>query len=632
MDSEGFPRAEEALRLLAAAVGSARLYPVGTAIPEEAVAKFAVRSNELTTLQGPLRYTVDPDGFRIGDTPIAPGQSQIVSLAEALHAMQVGQLVIAPGVTEEEARAFVLLGNSDPATIRQHGGPRSALVNSGVTHLAVIEVTLRASDELGLAGLDLTAAPLDDIAREVAIAADRRGEQALNGPAGDEMADAIAGLEEATRELALERVAMAMMRLDEATRERVLAWSLTADSLGRRMDGMLAAISRMRPAALARLLTLVAAQAQTEPSRLATALEMPPETEKLVAAMLAPTPNVEPDFGTTDTEYAAEIAAQLKAEDDDPEIDRQVALASPQLSSGRALSTAVAVSRNRPTEDAIAAIGEVLAQAALDGAFPTVREALRRLDEMATEPALSDAVVAARSSLADLAILRDVCRAPQNDADAAIAGEIVHAAGAVGAEALLDGYIRSAEPLRSLLRPVLRGSSESILGVARAWLRTADTQMAVAILRTLPLLGDRRAVPVIAEASSHLDEHVRFAAISSLASMPLPEAGQALIKALNHREPETQRFVVRELGRARVAAAVPQLSRALEDINYIGRTYETRKEIIRALELIATPEAEKALRGFAGRTLGLAKRSRELRAQALQAADKIAKSRGDDAS
>jgi hypothetical protein len=230
--------------------------------------------------------------------------------------------------------------------------------------------------------------------------------------------------------------------------------------------------------------------------------------------------------------------------------------------------------------------------------------------------------------LSDPEVLADVCRAPETDADAAIAGEILHAAGPAGAEALLDAYIRAGEPRRSLLKPVLRGMSELVLSVARPRMRSVDTQMTVAIVRVLPTLGDARAVPLIAEMIDHLDEQVRFAAVSSLASMRTPQAEAALIKALNHREPETQRHVVREIGNARVAAAVPALSRALQDINVFQRTYETRKDIIVALERIGTPEAEKALRAFAQRSIGLGRKTRELRNRAVHTADVLARNRG----
>lgn len=630
-EGDGYPRAEEALRLLAAAVGAARLYPPASALPREAVQRFTERANILSG-QGPLRFTVDPHGFRIGEAEVAPGQSQVVSLAEALHSMQVGQLVIAPGITEAETMQFVILGITDPAHIRHSGGPRAALVAAGVTHIAVIEVSLRASDESGLYGLDLTTAPLDEIAAEVAAAAERRAAQAAQGKADDEMAAVIGTLEAATREIAMERVAAAMMRLDEETRIRVLSMSLMADTEGTRMEGMLDAIARMKPAALARLLTLVAAQAGTEPQRVAGALKMPPETASLVAMLLAPTPSVDPDFGISAPQQAANLAAEMRTETDTTEIERQVAVAAPSLASGRALATAVAVSRSKLDSETVFAIGEVLPQAARDGAFTTVREALRRLDEIAQEPALADDVISARATLADPGVLSDVCRTPATDADAAIAGEILHAAGPLGAEALLECYIRSPEPAKSLLRPVLRGMSETVLGAARARLRTADTRTAIAITRTLPSLGDKRAIPLISSTlETSLDEKVRFAAASALASIPVPEATQALIKSIGHREPETQRYVVRELGRIKAASAVTPLSRAFDDISRLSPTYETRKEIISALRAIGTPEAEKVLRRLSGRITAWGRKSRELKNQAKRAVEELNSERGVDA-
>lgn len=626
-ERDGFPRAEESLRLLAAAVGSARLYPSSSALPLEAAEKFTERSNELTA-SGPLRFTVDPHGFRAGDVEVAAGQSQTVALAEALHAMQVGQVIVVPGVTLEETTQFVVVANTDPKEVRSSGGPRAALVNAGVSHLAVVEVSLRSSEEEGLLGLDPVTAPLDELAAEVAAAVERRGQAAAHGPADDEVSLSVSRLEEATRELAMERMASAILRLDEQTRMRVLGMSLQADTSGHRMEGMLGVIARMKPAALARLFTLVAAQVGTDPQRISGAVKLPPETAKMLAFLLAPTPDVDPEFERSTPDQAAELNQIMLAEEDTSDIERQVAVASPMLSSGRALSTATAVSRTRPDIDSVRSIGDVLPQATRDGSFEQVREALRRLDDLANDPALTEEASAARATLAEAKVLEDVCRVSVSDADAAIAGEILAAAGSTGAEVLLDNYIRMSEARRSLFHPVLRGMSEGVLGVARQRLRGSTVTTAAGILRVLPTLGDKRAVPVIAEMVNHLDEQVRFAAVSALASFQSPDASAALVRALNHREPETQRFAVREIGRARVGAAVPALSRALEDINVFQRTYETRKEIIRSLEQIGTKDAEKALRGFAARSIGLGRKTRELRAQAVRAADGIAKNRG----
>ncbi len=612
---------------MAAAVGAARLYPPASALPRQAREKFVERAVELTAA-GPIRFVVEPNGFRFVDTELAAGQSQVVALAESLHAIQVGQLVLAPDISAVETAAFVKLCLLDPAAVRRSGGARSLLVKAGVSHLAVIEISLRASEESGLLGIDLTSAPLDEIASHIEEAVDRRAESANAGAAEDVMAEAVNRLEAATRELAMERVSAAMMRLDEQTRMRVLGVALSSDAQGQRMDGMLQVISRMKPAALARLLTLMATKAQADPRRLAAALTLPPETAALLGMMLSSSPDIAPDFGMSTQSQAEEIAHIIATEHDEHDIERQLAIASPTLSAGRALATATAVSRVRLDVDTVKAIGEILPQAAKDGAFTTIREALRRLVEVEQDAALSDAVAEARTTLSDPAVLREVCRAPETDADAAIAGEILNSAGPAGAEALLSIYIHSDQSRRSLLGPVLRGMSEGILAVARPKMRTADTALTVAILRFLPSLGDARAVPLIAEMITSLDEQVRFAAVTALAAVHTPQSDAALVRAINHREPETQRHVVREIGKHQIESAVSGLSRALEDLNIFGRTYETRKDIIGALEQIATPEAEKALRGYAQRSFGVGRKTRELRSRAVRAAEMLATNRG----
>lgn len=627
LDHDAFPRAEEALRLLASAVGLARLYPEASNMPIEAAEKFTERANELTS-SAPLRFTVERDHFRIGDTVIAAGQSQVATLAETLHAMQVGQLILVPGFTLQETMALVAISNSDPAEIRAAGGARTALVNAGVSHMALIEVSLRPSEESGLLGLDPTVAPLDELAAGIAEAVERRAIEAKQGPAHDDVETSVSRLEAAVREIARERLAGALLQLDEATRVRILSLALHADSNGRRMDGMLAVIAKMKPAALCRLLKLTAMQAGVDPNRVAAALPLPPETAKMLAILLAP----EPEAAVGDVDEAAQHAEHLAremAEPHDPaDIERQVAVASASLSAARALSTSIAVSRNHPDTDTVRAMSDLLPRAAADGSFATVREALRRLDELAADPAIGPEIAAAKMTLAEPAVLADVCRVPVTDADAAIAGEILQAAGVAGAEALVDCYIRSGENRQSLMRPVLRTMSELILGVARERLRAAEPGRATAILRMLAALGDKRAVPVVADMLNHLEESVRFAAVKALGSMQSPEAAAALARAVNHREPETQRCAVKEIGERRVASAVPALSRALEDINVFSRTYETRKDIIRALELIGTPEAEKALRAYAQHTVRLGRKTRELRKQAIAVADRLARDRG----
>ena len=620
MESEGYPRAEEVLRLLSAAAYAARLYPPSSSLPTDAARAFADRANGVAGLTGPLRYTVDPKGFRLGDVELAPGQSQIMAFAEALHALQVGQLIIAPGVTAVEARNFVTVANADHTSVRSQGGVRGMLVSLGVAHLAVIEVTLRASEEEGLLGVDLMAASPDEIAEQLAHSARRWARSASAGAGEDDVEIAVGRLQQATREIASQRVAQALLRLDEDTRMKVLGWSLKADANGHRMEGMLDIIARMKPAALARLIKLVALQAGTEPRRIAGALDLPPETAKMLAMLLEPGPSYDPDFGYEPTAQTAEHMADIMAEPDDPgEIERQVTLAATQLASSRSLATATAIAGLAPDVDNVRAIASVLADAARDGAFPVVREALRRLDELALDPALTEEVAAARNTLADPEVLADVCAAPVTDADAAMAGEILHAAGPAGAEALLGYYVSAPEGKRSLLRPVMRGMSEQILGVASRHLRSDDSLDQVAIVRMLPALGDKRTVPVVAAALENIDPEVRRAAVDSLAEIPGPEAGAALARAVNHWDGETQRYAIQQIGSGRVTSALPALVRALNDIKMSGRSHDVKKEIVKAIEAMGSQEGLPVLNRVANRRLVLGRKNKELRLLARRA-------------
>ncbi|HET6350577.1 MAG TPA: HEAT repeat domain-containing protein [Coriobacteriia bacterium] len=631
MEAEGFARAEEVIRQLAVAAGAARLYPAASALPKEATGRFVEIANKMTA-SGPLRYQIEPHGIRMGTIALAPGQGQVTTLGEALYAMQVGQLVLANGLSDAEAEAFIALANATTGAVRAAGGPKAALASAGVQHIAVGEVNLKQTNDSEL-GVDLTTDPLSEISERLVEITEERAQTADSGPAGDLVADALAEMGDAARDLAYERTAQAMMMLDEQTRMRVLAMSLKTDSTGARMDGMLDVLAHMKPAALARLLKLTATQADTDPRRIAAAMPLPPDTMKALAMLLAPTPETPlPDLGVPDDETPRLLAEEVWQTDDIVDPAELVAIASPRDSAGRALATAISISRMRVDADTVQAIADVLPDAASQGSFATVREALRRLYEIECDQSLAAEVATARQSLADLHVLRKVCAAAHTDADAAIAGEMIQAAGSVGAEALLESYIRLPRAQRSLLLPVLRGSSEMVLGIARSRARISDSATAIGIVRTLADLGDSRAVAVISQVlDASLDERVRFAAATSLANTSTPEAEQALIKALAHREIETKRHVVRELGRIKSAAAVPSLARFFDDVSVLTQSYETRKDIIAALEAIGTPDAQKALRRFASRIPLLGRKSRDLKRLATDAASGFEATRGVDA-
>ncbi|MBE0475612.1 MAG: HEAT repeat domain-containing protein [Coriobacteriia bacterium] len=611
MSGEAHTRAEEVLRALAGAVNVARLYPPSSELPRQAVTRFLAACPDAA--DGPVRFAVDRKGFRSGEGDACASIPQVLSLAETLHALQIAQLIVAPGVTEAEAVAFVGLVNSDTRALREGGGLRRGLGAAGVERIAVIEVTLRASEEEGIAGLDLTAAPLEEIGRATAVAAEEWARSASQGDGADRLSEALDGLEEAACELAEQRVAEAMMILDEPTRVKLLGQALAPDLCGQRMGGMMRVISRMQPAALARLLRLVAERAGTRPDKLLASLELPEELMRELGVLLSPPPEAGPERGVPAEADATAMAADVAEEDESCEIERQIALSAPQLAAGKALLTTVAVASEHPSLEAIEAIRAALAPAARDGALREVREALAQLSEMESDPALALAAEDALTSLADIDVLTAVCRAPMSHADAVVAGEILRAAGPLGAEALLSCYVEANGSARSLLRPVLRSMAEGALAAASRHMRTADSAVAEAVVRILPDFGDRRAVSGANHALEHLDARVRKAAVTALGEMRSEEATAGLAKALAHWDPETRRFAAREIGRAGAAGALPALLRILEEITMFERNYELKKEVIKSLEILGSRDAIPMLRRIAQRPFVLGRKNKELR-------------------
>lgn len=578
-------RAEDLLRLLAVAANAVRLYPQSSPLRDEAIGRFADAGSALAA-HGPIQLRVDRERFLLGDASIGSPGTAIAGLAESLHALQVGQLIVAPGISTSEASAFLQILGAESKAVRASGGMRKALLEAGVSNIAVIEVTLRASTEEGLAGLDLTAAPLDEIGREVAAAADRWAASAAQGIAGtDEMAAEIEKLETATRDLASQRVAQALLHLDEATRVRILESALTADSTGAHMDGMLDAVAKMPPAALARLLRIVAENSGSAPDSLLGALDIPPEIARELAALLRPAAQTESDCGVPVTPDVPGIVAEVAESDegDQLRIEALMRESTPALAASRALVATIQVARTRPTEDAVQALGESVRAALRAGAHGELGEAFALLDELAARPELLDAVASIRGPLADQ---------------------------------ILDAYTVAPEGARATLVAQMSRMSEIIGPAVGRILRVGDPTKAASVVRFVASAGDKRLLPFVAQALDHIDIAVRAAALSALADAPGAESTALMQKSLSHWDPETRRIAAREIGRGKVLDAVPALLKILEDINLFERNYELKKEVLSSIESLHPAQAVPVLSRIAGRRLVIGKKNRELRYRA----------------
>jgi hypothetical protein len=441
-------RAEETVRTLSAAANAVRLYPPTSLLPAQAVDRFlAAARGDASSLQ----LTVEPAGFKYGDTPLAEGQANVIAFAESLYAHQVGKLIIAPGLTAEEVMAFLRCVAGDPHVAKDAGGLRAVLKQSSITHVAVIEVTLRASTDEGLSGLDLTTAPLEEIAPRLATAALAWQQSAADGPGDDGVAKAVGGLEQAARDLAAQRVAEALMRLDEETRVRALAAAYATDADGRPMEGMLDVVARMKPAALARLLTLAAGQGAAPANELLAGLKLPPEALRAVMLLLTPSPRPEEACGVMGEPNVGLLAAEAvsETEADTMELERQIT-ASTKPVAAKALRTTVELATQRHTAESVQAIGEALGPAVRAGSLASVRAALSYLGSLSSDPQLSGAAAQARQALADPELLRICIGSLTDGADSDIVREgravTVQALGGTGGLKVGADFLRRFAP------------------------------------------------------------------------------------------------------------------------------------------------------------------------------------------
>ncbi|MRS12303.1 MAG: HEAT repeat domain-containing protein [Actinobacteria bacterium] len=604
--------AEDLLRMLAAAINATRLYPAASPLRTDAIARFTGFARQATAAHGPMQYRVDRGRFILSETSIGEGLPQIAALAEALHALQVGQLIIAPGLSEPEAASFLDVIGTDAHVIRGSGGFRSALLAAGVANIAVVEVSLRTSTEEGLLGLDLTTATPEDIAREFqgAVVAWTEGE---NAP--DLIQEAVDRLEPAARDLAMKRCAEALLLLDEATRMQMLSSAVPSEVPQSGMDGLLNVVAHMPPAALARLLKLTAESQGNRPDSLIGAIEFPPELAAELAALLRPSPQTEAERGVPPEADVIGIVREV-AESDEEDLRRigsMVTSVTARSAAARGLATTVQIATDRPTEDAVHAITDAIKPAAKEGTLDELAAAAVLLEKLDDNPALSSVVQSARSALHDPALLERCVKRLSEDPTSESAKRLVHCGGNAGADALVSAYLDASPSERTRLVPVAAEMIEIVAPVAGRVLRAGDAASAEAVLGLLGAIGSRRLAATIVSGLEHLDSRVREAAVIALASSPGQEGTQLLIKTLGHWDPETRRIAAREIGRTGNQDAVPALLKVVADVSLFERNYELKKEVLKSLESLRSPQAVPVLKRIARRGPAIGKKNRELR-------------------
>jgi hypothetical protein len=222
-------------------------------------------------------------------------------------------------------------------------------------------------------------------------------------------------------------------------------------------------------------------------------------------------------------------------------------------------------------------------------------------------------VQTARAVLGSPGILSECVRRLAEDPSLTAAKTLLDAAGTAGAEALIEGYFSAGPSGRKNLIPIVLSMAESLNTVVGRVLRSGEPALATVMIDMLSATGARRLLVTIGMALEHLDSRVREAAVEAIGSHPGPESSKILQKTLAHWDPETRRLAAREIGRAGLVDAVPALLRIMAVVNLFETNYELKKEVLKSLEALDSPQAMPVLERLASRRFVVGKKNRELR-------------------
>lgn len=136
-----------ALRALATAAKSLRLYPATSPIPRESVEAALTALGEFFANTEPrLVLSVGREGLSWQGQLVQIGSVSMADLMQSVHDHGVAKIEVTDGVSAEELIGFLALLGESPDAIRSRGGLGKALVETGIRAIALEEVVLVVAD------------------------------------------------------------------------------------------------------------------------------------------------------------------------------------------------------------------------------------------------------------------------------------------------------------------------------------------------------------------------------------------------------------------------------------------------------------------------------------------------------
>jgi len=630
IDSVGMTGLSAAVRALAAAGKSLRLYPASSPIPRESIATaLDALSEYFVTGQVDLVLSVSRDGLVWQGEVLHASSASMSELVQELQDHTVAKVEIDPGVTEDELIAFLSAVGRAPEDVRAEGGLNAILSAAGAQAVRVTDVQLTTVEQV----IEFDGEDIDEFLRQLAADPERLAAWFGAAACGDPAAFAD-GLMELVRvagpsgyQALVAGVANAFATQSTDARDGLLLLSLDvgpvsdfaadmfgllnpAEIAGSVLGGVLGKNMLSLSHALSRLpLERVTAEVRAEVQAMLPGAGRTTDEADFLNHMLEvrESESPEPSLVDADRSYRA-VADVANLPEETVDRARAAVLGSQKAISAVGVRTMISLldqQQNyelyiRTVESLAAMVPKLIAQGDLALAGRVLTELSdREQAESNPWPELSARISDVRAQATGPETMAALLDAVAHDESVLPdARTIVSQAGGAGTRVLVSQALTlKSDGLRIADKLVGRRTLDVLNDLASQ----AEWHELAPIAARLLSEDDPRSVATVDAMMARSDQQSRREVIMGASSNGGPRAMQLCARALKDPAAEVAIAATRALARSGTSEAAAQIAARLDELDLDTADFAIAREMIVALTHLPGPEADMALTKIAGR-------------------------------
>lgn len=629
-DVEARQQLETAVRGIATASKTLKLYPPTSPIPRQAVDSAAAAVASYLQLSPVLSLAVARDGFTWHGEHLGTGVPGVSDLADSLREHGVAELDVLPGADSDELLRFLTQVARPVEEIRDQGGMGAALASTGVDCIRTTDVRLTVLEETAAMPED---ADIDEFLRQLTTDPDRLAAWMAAASAGDPsaFAEGLEGLASAAGAGGLARLtetmARAFMMQESDARDAVLGLSLDPGTVRDLTQGMFSHLGSSDIAAsvceglfgknmlsLSNALTQLPLQERVnqvynEVQRMLAGGEHSDKEADFLAHMMEIRTRTEPEKSLVESEptflRVAEVATLAQEEIAQMRSDTERSRASAHAAGVTTMLTLLDQQDDfelyaRSVDSLAAMVPKMIETGELDLAQRVLKELIAR-QSRAVQPwpelteRLREAVTRAVDHRSMAALMAAVLADPTTIDPAR---EIVHIAGEAAGPSLIKEAIAAKDDGIDAAEKILGRRVLDLLANAAPnaqWFQVGP------VVRRLAREGDPRSVQAVEGVIRRPDEQSRREAAAALATVGGPAASRLLGQLVRDPSIEVQIVAIKAVGQSGAPGSADVLAKRLDELDVDGKDFALARETIGALARCTDPAAAGVLDRLAAR-------------------------------